>query len=434
MTARLMLLVGILLSPCLASADINLKASESLRWYKGNTHTHTLWSDGDAAPEFAAKWYKDRGYHFLCLSDHNILSDANAEKWMVVGGKSELLPEQVELLRNLFGNDAVELRNVDGRDEMRLKTLPEIRTQFEESEKFLLIQAEEITCMSPKVHVNAINLRDKITPVNSSAAEKSMQEAFQSIAAQEAQYGVPMFGHLNHPNWSDGVPVQSIVPTLDVTGFEVFNGHPGVRNWGNESRGMVNTDRIWDIVLSMRLANNPAARFLGFATDDTHDYFEEGPEFCNGARGWTMVLAEKLDADTITKAMKEGLFYSTSGVLLNSVEANDAEYRVVMEPLEGVTYTTQFIGTRQGFDTRVTPVLDAEGNPMPNFNHLYDDSIGVVLKEVAGDAATYAYEGNELYVRAKIISSKAKENPFAAGDFETAWTQPHVLAGQTSIQ
>ena len=26
-------------------------AEEEKRWYKGNTHTHTLWSDGDAAPE-----------------------------------------------------------------------------------------------------------------------------------------------------------------------------------------------------------------------------------------------------------------------------------------------------------------------------------------------------------------------------------------------
>ena len=34
------------------------------RWYKGNTHTHTFWSDGNQFPEMAADWYKqaaDRG-------------------------------------------------------------------------------------------------------------------------------------------------------------------------------------------------------------------------------------------------------------------------------------------------------------------------------------------------------------------------------------
>jgi len=33
-------------------------------------------------------------------------------------------------------------------------------------------------------------------------------------------------------------------------------------------------------------------------------------------------------------------------------------------------------------------------------------------------------KGDELYVRARIISSKLHPNPYAAGDRETAWTQP----------
>ena len=34
---------------------------------------HTLWSDGDAAPEVAVHYYKDRGYNFISVSDHNTL-------------------------------------------------------------------------------------------------------------------------------------------------------------------------------------------------------------------------------------------------------------------------------------------------------------------------------------------------------------------------
>ena len=44
------------------------------RWYKGNTHTHTLQSDGDSTPDEVTRWYKERGYHFLVLSDHNVLT------------------------------------------------------------------------------------------------------------------------------------------------------------------------------------------------------------------------------------------------------------------------------------------------------------------------------------------------------------------------
>jgi len=49
------------------------------KWYKGNTHTHTFWSDGDDFPEMVADWYKGNGYDFLVLSDHNIPS--RGEKW-----------------------------------------------------------------------------------------------------------------------------------------------------------------------------------------------------------------------------------------------------------------------------------------------------------------------------------------------------------------
>jgi len=42
------------------------------RWYKGNTHAHTDESDGDSPPEVVASWYKNHGYNFLVLSDHNV--------------------------------------------------------------------------------------------------------------------------------------------------------------------------------------------------------------------------------------------------------------------------------------------------------------------------------------------------------------------------
>jgi len=43
---------------------------EQLRWFKGNTHTHTLNSDGDSTPDEVVKWYREHGYHFLVLTDH----------------------------------------------------------------------------------------------------------------------------------------------------------------------------------------------------------------------------------------------------------------------------------------------------------------------------------------------------------------------------
>lgn len=51
-------------------------------WYKGNLHTHSLWSDGDHFPEMIAGMYKGNGYDFLTITDHNIMHDQ--EKWIPV--------------------------------------------------------------------------------------------------------------------------------------------------------------------------------------------------------------------------------------------------------------------------------------------------------------------------------------------------------------
>ena len=78
------------------------------RWLKGNTHTHTLWSDGDAPPESAVAWYVDRGYHFLVLSDHNLLQ--TGERWFDISDDGRLTPAKVEAVSDRFGEDWTELR------------------------------------------------------------------------------------------------------------------------------------------------------------------------------------------------------------------------------------------------------------------------------------------------------------------------------------
>ena len=50
------------------------------KYWRGNLHTHSLWSDGNDFPEMICQWYSDTGYHFLALPDHNILSEG--ERWM----------------------------------------------------------------------------------------------------------------------------------------------------------------------------------------------------------------------------------------------------------------------------------------------------------------------------------------------------------------
>lgn len=56
------------------------------QWYKGCLHVHSSASDGALAPEEVLAWYRNRGYHFLALTDHRVPSEARtlAEDWITL--------------------------------------------------------------------------------------------------------------------------------------------------------------------------------------------------------------------------------------------------------------------------------------------------------------------------------------------------------------
>ncbi len=139
-----------------------------IRWWKGNLHTHTLWSDGNDFPEMVADWYVEHGYNFLALSDHNILS--RGQRWMpletiVSRSNEEALPRY----QRRFGKEWVELKGVptDADCQVRLKPLDEFRHLVEQADKFIMIQGEEISdkAEGKPVHMNATNLTELIQPV-----------------------------------------------------------------------------------------------------------------------------------------------------------------------------------------------------------------------------------------------------------------------------
>ena len=59
------------------------------RWLKGNLHTHTTLSDGTAPTEEVIEMYRDDGYDFLALTDHDIFNPGSPD-----GDEMILLPAQ----------------------------------------------------------------------------------------------------------------------------------------------------------------------------------------------------------------------------------------------------------------------------------------------------------------------------------------------------
>jgi hypothetical protein len=387
-------------------------------WWKGNLHTHTLWSDGRGYPEMVVEWYKNRGYHFLVLSDHNILSQG--QKW-IDADDNRAGPEALGKYLDRFGESWIEQRTVDGKREVRLKPLGEFRSLFEEPGRFLMIQGEEIT--DAKAHLNGINLLEVIPPQGGDTVLEVLQNNVDAVLAQRRRTGQAMFPHINHPNFRWDLTAEDIMQVRGEKFFEVHNGHPGVRNYGDHFH--VGTERMWDIILTKRLAELSLPIMYGVATDDAHHYHKWGPKSANPGRGWVVVRAHLLTPESIIKSMEAGDFYASTGVALKDVQFDGTTLEIVMMPERGVSYTTEFIGTLKGYRAVSKPVVDENGVEIRT-TRIYSDDIGQVLARVTGIAANYTLTGNELYVRARVISTKVKDNPFAAGDFEVAWVQPVV--------
>jgi hypothetical protein len=392
-------------------------------WWKGNLHTHSLWSDGDDYPEMVAAWYRGHGYNFLAVSDHNTLQIH--DRWIDPASKKGGSPALDKYLAR-FGADWVEQRVRDGKTEVRLKRLEEYRGKFEAPGVFLLMGGEEISdrYQTWPVHLNAHNIVEQIEPRGGDSVLEVMQNNVDAVLEQRRRTGLPMLVHLNHPNFNWAVTAEEIAAVKGERFFEVYNGHPIVHNDGDATHP--GTERLWDIALTRRLSQGGEILY-GIATDDSHNYHVISPKKSNAGRGWIMVRSGELSVAKLIAAMEAGEFYASSGVVLDGLHNNGKQMAVEIAAEPGVDYAIQFIGTRRGYDDRSEPVKSPDGGDQ-RVTRRYSSDVGKVLAEARGTSARYSFAGDELYVRAHIVSTKRKENSPVEGEFEQAWTQPATPA------
>ncbi len=389
-------------------------APAPLRWWKGNLHTHSLWSDGNDFPEMIAAWYLDHDYNFLALSDHNVLSEGI--RWMPLTDiVRRANAEALVKYRRRFGTEWVETRGsqADESLEVRLKPLDEFRCLLETAGKFIMIQGEEISdrAEGKPVHMNATNVQELIRPVGGDTVRQTMQNNLRLVLEQEKATGRQILPHLNHPNFGYAVTAEDLAHVIQEHFFEVYNGHPGVNQLGDDNH--ISIERMWDVANAIRLSQLDAEPLLGIATDDSHEY--HGRPGSRPGRGWVMVRSRYLTPEHLIRAMKAGDFYASSGVVLKDVRFDPSSKVLALEIQPGgeATYTTEFIATVDGgaggTADRVLPTAA---------------SIGKVVHVAQGLTPSYRLTGNELYVRAVVTSSLDHVDPSLKNQKQQAWTQP----------
>ncbi len=374
---------------------------ETKHWYKGNLHTHSFWSDGNDFPEMIMKWYKDHGYHFVALTDHNIL--AEGEKWI---GMAEDTLYRNAFARYLdhYGHTGINHKEDSGRLSVQLKTLAEYRPLFEEAERFLILQAEEISARFERkpLHLNASNLKYLVEPQRGNSVVEVLQNNIDAVRKQRDSTGVPTIVHINHPNFHYAITVEDMIALKGERFFEVFNGHHQVHNQGDSTH--IGTEEMWDLV-NIAYVQKGKPLLYGLATDDSHNYHRKGRTWSNAGRGWVMVRADSLTPSTIVYSLEQGDYYSSTGVVLKELNFEDNRLVLEVDHLEGVTYEIEFIGCHHG------------------------DKETRILSQVSGTSAAFELNPQIAFVRARITSDKLHDNPIEELIYEMAWTQPVRYVG-----
>ncbi len=275
---------------------------------KGNLHTHTNRSDGDSAPEDVVAWYRDHGYDFLALTDHDVRSPP---------------------------------------DDPPLAPGPTLR----------LIAGEEVTMggAGHAVHMNALCTQSQIGGHGFDSAASALAWG---AAAIEQQHGIAL---INHPNYDRGIAAADLLAAPTASLLEIASGHPYVFSQGIDDRP--SHEALWDWSLGQGM------HLMGVGVDDMHHLDEtakvEPPAF--PGRAWVEVFATSNDERSICEALRGGHLYASTGAELTRLRVTAESYTVWPRQRAAVV----FIGGEGRELQRTTVAAGAQATYTPHAGDVY---------------------------------------------------------------
>jgi hypothetical protein len=226
---------------------------------RGNIHTHSLESDGDRPPEEVFAWYRDHGYAFVALTEHNKRIEPNSFRHLERPG-------------------------------------------------FVIIAGEEITMSvdGAPVHVNAICSKSTIGGGPMPSRGAALSSAIQKVREQG---GAAL---INHPNFEWALSARDLPSGRGAQLLEIWSGHPFVRTEGDLAHK--SHEALWDEVLS------GGEQFAGVAVDDMHHLAPDAPEPASRpGRGFIEVFAREASEAAICEALRSGRLYASTGASINRI-------------------------------------------------------------------------------------------------------------------
>ena len=266
-----------------------LPSLQDMPRYKGNLHSHTTNSDGCLTPAEAVTAFRERGYQFLCLSEHDLFTDYSGE----FDREDFIILPGIEASAYLYADESHTARlrchhmhGILGTDEM-VAAAPE---RFAHMER-----------LEPPAYVGTW---DGLAVAR-------------ELGAELAAHGCAVT--YNHPIWSRIEP-EDLMGLDCAFGIEVYN-------YDTVNECALGADTVyWDMLLRRGI------HVGAIAADDNHN----PGTFDDAFGGWVVVCAPELTRDAVVRALLDGRYYSSSGPEVHGFGVNDGRAWIECSPCERV--------------------------------------------------------------------------------------------------
>lgn len=253
-------------------------------YFKANLHAHTTYSDGKLTPQQMKTLYKNNGYQILAYTDHNVLNyfnELDEENFLVLCG---------------YEVDAYTNKSYGGFE----KTC-HLNAIARNPKKAILVNKPEYNVDAINETINILNENDFIV-------------------------------NYNHPSWS-AEESKDYLNLKGLTAMEIINYGCEVESNDGDSRSH------YDIMLKHGM------KLFCIATDDNHNKeVIDTNSKSDSCGGYTMIKAPSLTYSNIIKAIDNGEFYCSTGVLIYNYYIEDNKICIDCSPSSGVYIKTNNIG------------------------------------------------------------------------------------------
>ncbi len=275
--------------------------------YKANLHCHSTISDGRFTVEELKKNYIAQGYSIIAYTDHDVLIDHR-----------DLCDE------NFLALNGYELEvNESGQPWNRTRTAHMC---------FIAMTQDNLTqvCHHRDRYIwgNALAYKPQIKFEHDDYNRIYSHEGVSDMMKRGREAG--FFVTYNHPAWSlEAYPEYSGYTGMNA--FEIFN--TGCERIGfNEYNS-----HVYDELLRQ------GKHIYCIAADDNHNAQLLDHPRSDSFGGWAVIRAEKLEYNTITKALVDGSFYASCGPEIKDFYMEDDTVHITTSPVHRINYIT---GTR----------------------------------------------------------------------------------------